>query len=615
MFRQLFRDNLVKSLNLRPGTPTMKWMRRLPCAVVITVVALIAAQTAFAGPSLHVGAVEDAAIWGNPNTQMDLARLAGFDSVRMTVQWTTGATAPARGQMTKVQSAARAATVRGIQPIVSIYNAGSSSTPADDASRARFVQFTRSVVASLPSVTTFIIGNEPNSNVYWLPQFDSSGNDVAAASYEALLAASYDAIKAMRPTATVIGGALDSRGSDDPAAARQAHSPTTFIRDLGAAYRASGRTTPIMDVFDQHVYADNSSLPPSMPHTAGTTIAEGDYTKLVSLLGTAFDGTAQRGSTLPIVYGEFGVETVIPSAKAAAYSGVEPPTSGAVDENTQARYYAEAFKLALCQPNVIGILIFHVVDERALAAWQSGPFYADGTPKSSFDAIRQAVIAARNGTLTSCPDRSPPSMTISGPASDGTVTGTASDDVGVGQVELRANGVVVGVKYTAPYTFAWKPSHEGRYVLELQATDAAGNSGSASVTVAAVRGARGKASDAGTDGWIFGPPPENDLFAAAQPISAWSGLILGSTDFATSERRERAHRSVWFSWRAPAGGRLALEAGTGTQVSIYTGGSVSALRPVATGAARVSFTALPGTRYRIAVDGIRTKFALAWRPG
>jgi len=615
MFRQLFNDNLVKTLNLRPRAPTMKWMRRLPCAVVITAVALIAAQTAFAGPSLHVGAVEDAAIWGNPNTQMDLARLAGFDSIRMTVQWTTGATAPARGQMTKVQSAARAATVRGIQPIVSIYNAGSSSTPADDVSRAQFVQFTRSVVASLPSVTTFIIGNEPNSNVYWLPQFDSSGNDVAAASYEALLAASYDAIKAMRPTATVIGGALDSRGPDDPAAARQAHSPTTFIRDLGAAYRASGRTTPIMDVFDQHVYADNSSLPPSMPHTAGTTIAEGDYTKLVSLLGTAFDGTAQRGSTLPIVYGEFGVETVIPSAKAAAYSGVEPTTSGAVDESTQARYYAEAFKLALCQPNVIGILVFHVVDEKALAAWQSGPFYADGTPKSSFDAIRQAVTAARNGTLTSCPDRNAPSMTISGPAADGTVTGTASDDVGVGQVELRANGVVVGVKYTPPFTFLWKPSHEGRYVLELRATDAAGNSGSASVTVAAVRGARGKASDAGTDGWTFGPPPENDLFAAAQPISAWQGLILGSTDFATSERHERAHRSVWFSWLAPAGGRLALEAGTGTQVSVYTGGSVSALRPVATGAARVSFTALPGTRYRIAVDGVRTKFALAWRPG
>ena len=50
---------------------------------------------------------------------------------------------------------------------------------------------------------------------------------------------------------------------------------------------------------------------------------------------------------------------------------------------TQARYYAEAFRLALCQPNVIGIMVFHVGDESALGAWQSGPFYADGTPKSS----------------------------------------------------------------------------------------------------------------------------------------------------------------------------------------------------------------------------------------
>jgi Bacterial Ig domain/Cellulase (glycosyl hydrolase family 5) len=590
-------------------------MRGHLAGAAIAVVALLAAPAALAGPSLHVGAVEDAAIWGNPNAQMDLAQQAGFDSIRMTAQWTTGATALPRSQMTKLQNAARAAVAHDIQPIVAIYNASSSSTPADDASRARFVQFTRSVVSGLPWVTTFIVGNEPNSNVYWLPQFDASGADVAAVAYEQLLAMSYDAIKALRPTATVVGGALDSRGPDDPAAARQAHSPTTFIRDLGAAYRASGRTTPIMDVFDQHVYADNSSLPPSMPHTAGTTIAEGDYTKLVSLLGAAFDGTAQRGSTLPIVYGEFGVETVIPSAKAGAYTGVEAPTSGAVDEATQARYYTEAFKLALCQPNVIGILVFHVVDESALSGWQSGPFYADGTPKSSLDAIRQAAIGAQNGTLASCPDRSPPTVTISGPAADGTVTGVASDDIGVGQVELVANGVVAGVKYSAPYTFAWNPAHEGRYVLELRASDAAGNVGEASLTVSAVQSARGKASDTSAAGpWTFGPPPANDLFAAAQRISTWHGRIKGSTAFATSEHGERARRSVWFTWRAPASGTLDLAA-SGTEVSVYTGGSIAGLHPVAAGSERVAFTAVRGTRYRIAVDGDHATFALSWRAG
>src|SRR5471032_1219313 len=210
-------------------------MRGLPRALVIAAVALIAAPAAFAGPSLRVGGVEDAAIWGNPGQQMDLAKLAGFDSIRMTVQWTTGATAPSKGVMAKVQAAARAATARGIQPIIAIYNSSSSSTPADDASRARFVQFTRSVVAGLPWVTTFIVGNEPNSNVYWLPQFDAAGTDVAAVAYEQLLAASYDAIKALRPSVTVVGGALASRGSDDPAGPKQTHSPTAFIHDLGVA--------------------------------------------------------------------------------------------------------------------------------------------------------------------------------------------------------------------------------------------------------------------------------------------------------------------------------------------------------------------------------------------
>jgi len=284
------------------------------CGLVTAVVALLAAPTALAGPSLHVGAVEDAAVWGNPNAQMDLARAGGFDSVRMTAQWTTGAGSLSRGQTTRLQNATRAAVARGIQPIVAIYNAGSSSTPADDASQARFVQFARSVVFALPQVSTFIVGNEPNSNVYWRPQFDPKGGDAAAVAYEQLLAATYDAIKAVRPNVTIVGGALDSRGIG------RSHSPTAFIRDLGAAYRASGRLAPIMDVFDEHVYADNSTLPPSMPH-AGSSIAAGDHAKLVATLGKAFDGTAQKGSTLPILYGEFGVETTISAAKASLYHG------------------------------------------------------------------------------------------------------------------------------------------------------------------------------------------------------------------------------------------------------------------------------------------------------
>ena len=446
--------------------------------------ALTAVPAASAGPNLRIGAVEDVAIWSsNPAVEMNLAKTTGFDTIRMTAQWSTGMTKLPGLQMGRIQQAAMAANARGIQPILAIYNQASSSTPADPTSRQQFVQFAVDAVRQLPWISTFIVGNEPNYSYYWAPQAG------AAAAYEQLLAATYDAIKAVRPSATVVGGALDPHAS---------HAPGAFIQDLGAAYRASGRTTPIMDVFDLHIYPDNSTLPPSMVH-AGPALGAGDYPKLVSLLGKAFDGTAQRGSTLPILYGEFGVEAAIPAAKAGVYTGSE--TAKTVDEATQAAYYVQALKLALCQPNVIGLLNFHVTDESNLAGWQSGPFYADGTPKSSFQAIHDAIAYARAGTLTHCPDQVAPTVTLQ--VSNGTATVGATDDVGVGQVQLLVNGKVADVDYTAPYEFPL-PKRAG-YVLQARALDAAGNVGTAS-TVVGVRtlsGARGTlaAGPAGTFSW------------------------------------------------------------------------------------------------------------------
>src|SRR2546421_3003534 len=134
-----------------------------------------------------------------------------------------------------------------------------------------------------------------------------------------------------------------------------------------------------------------------------TTIALGDYGKLVTLLGQAFDGTMQRGSTLPIYDDEFGVETQIPATKAGEYTGIEPSTVKPVTEPVQGQYYRDAVQLAFCQPNVRGLYLFHTVDESDLNRWQSGLFYADGTPKSDLSYVRQAVMQAHRGIVTRCP--------------------------------------------------------------------------------------------------------------------------------------------------------------------------------------------------------------------
>ncbi len=77
-------------------------------------------------------------------------------------------------------------------------------------------------------------------------------------------------------------------------------------------------------------------MPPTFTHPKSTPIGIADYPKLTGLLATAFDGTAQPGSTLPILYAEYGVETQIPAAKASLYTGAEPQTIKPVPESTQA---------------------------------------------------------------------------------------------------------------------------------------------------------------------------------------------------------------------------------------------------------------------------------------
>ena len=106
-----------------------------------------------------------------------------------------------------------------------------------------------------PQVREFVVGNEPNQPRFQRPQFSKAGKGLAAAAYANVLARSYDALKAVDPAIRVIGLGLSGRGNDLPQAPSNAStSPVRFLRDLGAAYRASGRTLPLMDELGLHLY-------------------------------------------------------------------------------------------------------------------------------------------------------------------------------------------------------------------------------------------------------------------------------------------------------------------------------------------------------------------------
>jgi hypothetical protein len=368
---------------------------------VIAAALVTASAAQAAGPSLLLGATEDAVrstTLTEAKAQMDLLALAGFRGVRITQIWTPGSRALSARDKTVLQNVVAAAKLDNVTVLTSVMNQGSRTTPLTPDDQADFAAYAAAVVTTFPSLQTLIIGNEPNLNRYWLPQFNDDASDAAAPAYESLLAQTYDAVKAASPTVTVLGGAVSPRGGDVGGGIRPTHSPTVFIHDLGQAWRDSGRTTPIMDGFAFHPYEDNSSVAPvDGTHPNSTTMALADYPKLVASLGEAFDDYE-----MPIWYDEFGVESQIPTAKASLYTGAEPTTTKPVPEATQAEYYRQAVGLAFCQPNVRALFLFHSEDERDLTAWQSGVYYVDGTPKSSLKAVKAALDESRRGVIATC---------------------------------------------------------------------------------------------------------------------------------------------------------------------------------------------------------------------
>jgi hypothetical protein len=380
-------------------------------ALLAALFALATAAPSQAAPrKLVVGASESASLVPDgalAKSRMDLAVLAGFTEIEVRADWTRGETAPTTEELASFEASALAAQLDAVRLVIAVDTGGSRQTPLSPLDRLQFAQYTASLAQSLPYVRDFIVGNEPNLNMFWMPQFDRRGHDVAAPAYEALLAKTYDALKAVSPQINVIGGAVSPRGADKANSARQTHSPTTFLRDLGAAYRKSHRSKPIMDMLVIHPYGESSKTPPTALHPRSTSISIADYPKLVNLLRVAFRGTAQRGATLPILYGEYGVQTAIPTDKLGVYTNLGGPAAAdAVSEARQGAYYTRAIQLAYCQRTVAGLLFFHVSDEPDLDRWQSGLFYADDTPKSDLALVKRTADAAQAGTLT-CPRPTP----------------------------------------------------------------------------------------------------------------------------------------------------------------------------------------------------------------
>ena len=227
---------------------------------------------------------------------MGLLRLAGFRAVRVTSFWSPGAPSrPRTRRWCSRTSALAAAAAR--RPRLRLRLPRRLAHDAADARRARAVRaYAAAIARAHPTFRDVIVGNEPNLNRFWLPQFDADGSDAAAPAYLRLLADDLRRAEggvAGRPRLRRRARAARRR----PAGHRPGHELPHELHPRPRRRRTARAAArcPVMDGFAFHPYPLNSSVPvdalPSDPdhHRADRP------GQLVRLLGEAFDGTAQLG--------------------------------------------------------------------------------------------------------------------------------------------------------------------------------------------------------------------------------------------------------------------------------------------------------------------------------
>jgi hypothetical protein len=182
-----------------------------------------------------------------------------------------------------------------------------------------------------------------------------------------------------------------------------------------------------------------------------------------------------------------------------------------------------------------------------------------------------------------------------------TATSTVWDGP-VDQMDFLADGQVIGSATSVPYTLTWTNPPLGDHSMQARVTNSIGASRISPIVLIHNR-------------------PANDDFASRAIIVEDTAVLHASGINATLEPDEPDHgpvnwESVWWSWTAPASGRVTLSKPSDfafmyVLIDVYTGAALTDLVLVTNTAgngsgassATIAFDAQQGTAYQIAVAG------------
>jgi hypothetical protein len=404
-----------------------------------------------AGAGVSVGVNDDSGKYSDGAPQFwDVMKQNNLKQNAITVLWdeTQPSTIVDQGFLDRALPVAKSF---GIKVVLDVYPMHSQAFTQNGATAAQFGAFLTTVAKRYPDVTEYVVMNECNQTRFVNPQFNATGANQSAAICGQALAAGYDALKAVNPSIFVWGVGVSPRGNDNAqATSNVSTSPVNFVKALGAWFKSSGRTKPIMDGLDFHPYPIPQSLPFATGYADQENVAVSNLPRLYQAFYDAFSGSAQptigqqAGGGLPVSLNEVGIQT--DSAGKPGYTGneVSATADGGVRGDTateafQSSWYLQMLNYVACDPNIKVVNLFHLVDETALEGWQSGLFYAGYAPKASAAAV-SGWISQTSGNCTGAAKSWTPTGAASVPVGgqtllDPTQTGFAS----LGQLQLMFN--------------------------------------------------------------------------------------------------------------------------------------------------------------------------------
>jgi hypothetical protein len=334
-------------------------------------------------PPISWGVADDASKYADDGGTWFYGQLqgAGLTQNRWTVAFDPN-NPTAINELPFLERAAPKAQAAGVRILLSLYSLkGSAHDPGAFCTWAQKVAET----VSQWGIHDYIVWNEPNTRLYWSPQKDASGKDVAGPQYEALLAQCYDVLHATDPLANVIAMGLSPRASTS-----ESNEPLVFLRDVGKAYKASGRTTPIMDQLSVHPYPNPSSPAdgPQVGYPNPLRFGVPNLDRVKQAVYDSFNGTGQPTTLngLTFVVDEIGWQT--DTTGMSQYVNAENVT--VISEQRQADYLTSLItKYYACDPTVVGVQLFLLSDEKYRngrdetgkymgGGWQSGLLTAGG---------------------------------------------------------------------------------------------------------------------------------------------------------------------------------------------------------------------------------------------